>query len=230
MKNTVLSKSAFEVTALIICSAAIVGCAPISGSSTQSTVKSGVRGFTAGTGYSQYPDPAVVNPNPSPSPTSTQAQVTGSAPTHRYTVQGVGYTAATTINVRAGSILKIKFTPGQASGTISNSGYSAVYSALGVYVRVGATEKATPLLSNGLRSAAQSAVLDFSGTLNLNCAQVTDCRQTYTVVVTRPNYDYACLNDSRYCFQNPPWTQVHENHPWNGQLEIQTDDTVALGN
>jgi hypothetical protein len=45
-----------------------------------------------------------------------------------------------------------------------------------------------------------------------------------TITISHPNDDYYCLNYGMYC----PWAQMYYDHPWNGTLSIQTDDTVAL--
>src|SRR5689334_6825558 len=69
-------------------------------------------------------------------------------PPFQYYVGAVGYTS-TTVQVRAGQVLKVSFSPGQANKTIPGTGGTAIYSQLGVFIKVGEYEEATELLGNG---------------------------------------------------------------------------------
>lgn len=141
-------------------------------------------------------------------------------------VRGVGYSKTVSFTVRARKVLKMRFKPGMQDALVEGTGYSPTYAQLGVFVRVGTVERPTALLSNGIiRAAEVGTVMDFSTAFARTCASTdTDCRQTVTIEVLKPNYDYYCLNYWMGC----PHTQVHENHPWNGMFEIETDDTEPL--
>jgi hypothetical protein len=146
-------------------------------------------------------------------------------PTFLYSIHGTGYDTHT-IRVYVNRVLKIRFTPGQQDSTIAGTGFSPVYSKLAVYITVGSTSQPTPLLSNGVASEAQqSLAMDFSNAFSHACsASDTSCRQAIDVTIEKPNYDYWCFNFGMYCSH----THVQDNHPWNGTVEIATDDTVAM--
>ena len=141
-------------------------------------------------------------------------------PIYSFTVRGVGYNS-TEITVPARKILKIRFTPNAQDSTVSGTGFSPQYSALGVYIKVGTQEQATALLDIN----ESGSIMNFSNAFTKTCAtDDADCRETVKVTVYKPNYDYWCINYGMYC----PYTHVYSGHPWNGTLEIQTDDTETL--
>ncbi len=143
-------------------------------------------------------------------------------------VEGVGYNDVLVPNIPAGKILKVQFIPGQQDQVVANSNFSPIYSQLGVYISVGAQSVATPLLNNGLQTggvASKSPIVSFATAIQGNCAAGDlDCRVPVTIRISKPNYDYWCLNYLMYC----PNTQMHGTHPWNGTLVIQTDDTDPI--
>jgi hypothetical protein len=51
-----------------------------------------------------------------------------------------------------------------------------------------------------------------------------DCRQNVVITVKKPNYDHFCFTYGFGCSH----THVQANHPWNGVIHVQTDDTVAF--
>ena len=69
-----------------------------------------------------------------------------------------------------------------------------------------------------------SPILNFSSALPTCSSTSSTCRQSVTITISHPNDDYYCLNYGIDC----PWAQMYFDHPWNGTLSIQTDDTVAL--
>jgi hypothetical protein len=123
-------------------------------------------------------------------------------------------------------VLRVKVAPGAPTQAVAGTGYTAAYSAMGVYIGVGSTSQATPLLRNGYYGSAESTTMDLSSSLPNTCPTSTDpaCRRSITVTVSKPNLDYSCLNYGMYC----PYTQAPSNVPWNVTLTIQTDDTQAL--
>ena len=132
-----------------------------------------------------------------------------------------------TFKVKARNKLKIRFKPGVQDTSTLTSGFFATYTQLGVYLMVGDNDQPTPMLPNGAGHALglESPTLDFSGQIPKNCpASEATCRETVTITVHKPNYDYWCYNYAMYC----SWTHVFESHPWNGELRVETDDTVAL--
>lgn len=141
-----------------------------------------------------------------------------------FRVDAIGYTS-TTVKVSARNVLKIRFAPGVNDKTISGSNVNPQYAALGVYITVNGTSLPTPLLFNGYFSGTSqetSDVLDFSNAFARTCASDdTLCRETVTIKIEKPNNDYWCVNYGAYC----PYTHVPDNHPWNGTLKVQTDDT-----
>jgi hypothetical protein len=171
-----------------------------------------------------------VDPSPSPTPTASASPsptpISGD-PVYQFRVGTVGYNSDT-VTVAARRTLKIRFTPGIQDEMATGTGYTPNYSRLGVFITVGAQQQITPMLTNGYIGAAQqSPVLDYSSTLtNLVCVNNPDvnCREQVSIVIDHPNYDYWCLNFGQYC----PWTRIHDTHPWNGQVFIQTDDTRSL--
>lgn len=147
-------------------------------------------------------------------------------PAYSYRVGAVGYTS-TTVTVRARNVLKVRFTPGVQDEKIPGTGYSPIYSALGVYIKVGSLEEPTPLLSNGLYDGkAEGHDLNFSGAFSRTCqSSDTDCRETITITISKPNNNFACLAGYyAYC----PYSRVFDNHPWHGTLLVETDDTDPL--
>lgn len=160
---------------------------------------------------------------PSATPSSTPS--TGTPP-YSYRVGATGYTS-TTVTVYTNQTLKVKFTPGIQDENVAGTGFSPRYSGLGVYIKVGSQESPTPLLYNGLNGgeAETSPVIDYSSSFSKTCAAGdTSCRQSVTITVTKPNYDYWCINFGSYC----PWTHVYDTHPWHGTLTVQTDDTDGI--
>lgn len=156
-------------------------------------------------------------------PTSSGTQQYG-APPISTRVGAIGY-RSTSIDVRVNKILKIKFTPGINDEQIEGTGYSPQYSKLAVFIKVGDESVATPLLNNGLQEDQQSsAVIDFSDKIEGQCGDDPICRETITITIEKPNNDYWCLNWETHCSH----THVHDTHPWNGTIMVQTDDTRAL--
>lgn len=146
------------------------------------------------------------------------------APPYSFRVEGIGYNGMK-LKVKANKKLKIKFTPGVQDQTVKDTGYSPEYSQLAVFIQVENTEKATPLLSNGLSRAATSKTLDFSSGFTKTCpASSANCRQDVEITVHRPNYDHYCYMYGMYCMH----TKVYETHPWNGTITVETDDTASL--
>ena len=138
-----------------------------------------------------------------------------------------GY-VSTQVQLNTGKTLRIAFTAGQQDSAVAGTNFTPQYSHLGVYLTVGATTVPTDMTSNGLTDGqvGQSRTIDFSHAMTTACSASTDptCRASVTITVSKPNYDYWCLNYGQYC----PWTHVYDTHPWNGNLLIQTDDTDPL--
>jgi len=146
-------------------------------------------------------------------------------PPLEFETRAVGYTSVS-FTVSTGDVLKVQFAPGVQDEVAPGTGFFANYSQMGVYIKVNGNEKPTALLSNGLvRAAETSSIIDMSGSLGTSCTGDPLCRQTVTVTVTKPNYDYWCysVGDCRYTH-----THVYQNHPWNGFLYVETNDTQPL--
>jgi hypothetical protein len=169
------------------------------------------------------------NPSPAPSPAASPGPTLSPRPSNPiqvYRVEAIGYNAAT-VTVTARKILRVRFTPGVQDQMVAGTGFSPTYSRLGVYLSAGgATALPTPMLSNGLFSPkTSSSIMDFSAQIPKTCAETdTACRETLTIKVDKPNNDYWCMNFGAYC----NWTWVYETHPWNGTLEVETDDTQVM--
>ncbi|MBY0471723.1 hypothetical protein K2X30_11205 [bacterium] len=191
-----------------------------------------IRGSTVGTpgnnifnnGGTTYEDGTLGGTGGTTNPTTTNPTV-GTQQLFNFNVQGTGYNAYT-FTVPTRTVLKLTFTPGMQDRPISGTGYMVQYSKLAVYIKVNNQEIATPLLKNGLSGTAQqTTILDFSGSINSSCdANDVNCSQVVTITVYKPNYDYHCYNFNLYCTH----TQVLDQHPWNGVLKVQTNNTVAL--
>jgi hypothetical protein len=170
-------------------------------------------------------------PNPTPSYTPSAADDSGipettGIPVIRQRIEETGY-VSTSFSVSAGYKLRIRFTPGIQDKNVAGTGFTPNYSKLGVYITVGSLTQPTPMLSNGFQGgdAQSSHIMDFSQAISAGCSGGgTACRQDVTITVSKPNNDYWCLNWGQYC----PYAHVYESHPWNGVLEIETDDTEAL--
>ena len=200
---------------IIFTAAALSGC-----------INNGYRNLdTSDTGsHSSSSIKVTVTPAASPSPAATSTANLPAPASQR--VGSVGYTS-TSITVKARKVLKIQFTPGQQDETISGSTTKPLYSGLGVYLTVGSTTTPTPFLYNGMYggTAQNSGTLDFSAEIPQTCASSdAACRENVTITVSRPNYDWYCINNQGGC----PWAHVQDTHPWNGTLKVQTDDTKAL--
>lgn len=219
MKNNIALITAIVATSQILLSAC--GVQPYDKN------KKATKGFVlAATEELQVPDSSG---NASGSATGA-GSTTGILPVSQR-VGGFGYNTAgtptTTIEVRVNSVLKVKFTPGIQDQNASGTGFTPHYSGLGVYIKVGSIEQATPLLKNAYNGATAetSDVMDFSGAFTKTCPTSNlGCRQTVAVTVIKPNYDHYCLINGIYC----SWTHVWDTHPWNGTLSIQTDDTDPI--
>ncbi|MCM2323647.1 MAG: hypothetical protein NDJ90_10345 [Oligoflexia bacterium] len=139
----------------------------------------------------------------------------------------IGYTSVS-VTVKARSLLKVRFTPGIQDRTVSGSGFSPKYSGLGVYITVGDHTEMTSFLYNGLYGgeAENSEILDFSNSFPRACASSDpSCKETVTITVSQPNYDYWCVNFGYSCGY---WTRVETSHPWHGTLKIQTESTDPI--
>jgi hypothetical protein len=142
-----------------------------------------------------------------------------------------GYSAIVKIKVQVNKILKIKFSALVPDRAMSNGQY-AYYAHLGVHIGVG-TGAAVPtgMMSNGFSDAAQdSAVMDFSNSFDHTCAESDlKCRQEVEITISRPNYDFICLNfPTSVSCQYPYYSNVYSPHPWTGRIKVQTDDTRSF--
>ncbi len=177
------------------------------------------------------PDQAPASTSDSFASTTDEAEDTsdGIEPLYETRVEGVGYTSGT-YEVPATTELKLRFSPGIQDQKVDGTGFSPTYSQLGVYLTVGSQTVSSGLLSNGAAdgSKTNSGILDLSPALaEMPCedgSSTEGCRKTVTITIEKPNYDYWCFNYGMYC----PHTHVYSTHPWNGTLEIETDETVAL--
>src|SRR6185437_178669 len=178
--------------AAALCSACGASYVPISSGSTNVNNNASMGGNVSG---------LVGNSNGSSSSgtTGTTSSTGGSAPLITQQISGVGYTSVS-ISVSASSVLKMTFTSGVQKGVVSGTGYSPMYSHLGVYITANGSSQITGMLDNGLYSGAahSSPVMDFPSTL-------TGALQAITVTVGQPNDAYFCLSFGEYC----PWTQVY---------------------
>lgn len=160
----------------------------------------------------------------STSTSAVTAETRKGIPALNFKVRAVGYNS-TSVTVRAGRVLRVIFVPGLQDRAVANTGFYPQYSKLGVYIGIGTSLQATPLLDNGLRSGNMqgSQVIDLSSQISSPCVSSdTACRSEVTITVTKPNTDYSCLNfGGAYC----PYQRMYPTHPWNGTLYIQTDDT-----
>jgi hypothetical protein len=142
------------------------------------------------------------------------------APPLSFQLEGLGYDKTYTFRVRTRTQLKIRFTPGEQNKTVAGTGFSPQYQSLAVFMKVGSNEQPTSLVALGSHHT-----LEFSNSFTKTCASTnTTCRQTVTITVSKPNYDYWCSNYGQYC----PHTHVYPSHPWNGRIEVQTDDTAGF--
>src|SRR5690606_32489782 len=147
-------------------------------------------------------------------------------------VKGWGYSEVT-LSVAVHSVLKLQFVPGTQDENQKDTGFFPHYSGLGVYIRVENTEHSTPLLYNGTSGgeAQKSKIFDFSNAFQKECPKsIPECRQTVTIKVYRPNYDYYCFNSTYFpleCNYLLSYGVRHHNvlkdHAWNGWLYIETD-------
>jgi hypothetical protein len=174
------------------------------------------------TDWTENPDPLpIFSPAPSPTPTGGAG-----SPLISERVEATGYTT-TSLTVVTGRKLKLRFRPGIQDKNVEGTGFTPHYSKLGVYIAVGELTQPTPMLRNGFSGgdAQSSHIMDFSQQISDGCdTSDPDCRQEVTITISKPNNDYWCLNWQMYC----PYAQMHSTHPWNGTLELETDDTVPL--
>jgi hypothetical protein len=148
-----------------------------------------------------------------------------------YRFSPMGYDAIVKIKVKVNKVLKVKFIPLAPDRPMSNGQY-AYYSQLGAFVGIGESSGiGTGMLSNGERSAAQeSSVIDLSEFINSTCSSADpSCRQEVEIRVTKPNYDFICLNfpTSPNCVY-PYYSRVYSVHPWTARIKVQTDDNSPL--
>ena len=57
-----------------------------------------------------------------------------------------------------------------------------------------------------------------------NANSPASCREQVTITVLQPNNDYWCHNYSLYCTH----AHVHDTHPWNASVWVETDDTRPM--
>lgn len=140
-------------------------------------------------------------------------------------VGGTGYHNDDEIFVKVpasskGNKLLIKMSPLPQTQYVSGTGWQAIYSMLGAFIKVAGSSagmKATNMLSvaQGSSPAQVSPTLDFSDTFSPSNGWIK-------IIIKKINYDY-------YCFLlgvcSPFYTVVQEGHPWKLQLSIGTDDT-----
>jgi hypothetical protein len=180
--------------------------------------------LSAGTGNWVVPGTGTNTPTTTPATDDDEEEDTSTGvPAYNFTVRATGYNS-TYVDVRANKVLKVRFTPGQQDRTVAGTGFNAKYSLLWVYIKVGASTQPTPALYNGVNGgdAVSSGVMDYSTAFTRTCsASSPACRQTVRVYIQQPNNDYYCLNYGMYC----PGAHVYDTHPWNGTIQIQTDDT-----
>lgn len=214
---------------IAIASISMLGCGAV-GSRNENPKKQKVSSFTVQHTGGGDPEISGAGDPPSPNPSGTP---TGSTPPLNLPIRKTGYDSPFSVQVRAKRILRIKFTPGIPDETIVGTGFTPQYSQLAVYISVGNQEQSTPLLNNGLANAStslpaeaeSSPIMDFSSVIPQECpSNEQDCRVDVTITVRKPNYDYWCFNYGLYCTH----TRVWETHPWNGRLDVQTDDTLPL--
>lgn len=167
---------------------------------------------------------------PAPTPTSpiTPTNPTGAqSPIIQSRVGTIG-AHAVTVQVQVNNVLRVRFTPGVQDQAVAGGNFEPQYSKLGVYVGAGSNSQATEMLNNGYARGGTpqySSIIDLGSSFNHSCsANDPTCRQTVTITVDRPNYDYWCMNWGTGC----DYVEVYSTHPWHGTLEIQTDDTQAL--
>jgi hypothetical protein len=159
-------------------------------------------------------------------------------PPLEFSVHNIGYTAITYFHISTNHTLKVAFRADPQQGKVAGTNFTPTYTGLGVYLGVGSVSHPTPLLYNGANGgeAQTSAPVDLSGAFTKTCAQTdTACRQSVTIKVTQPNYDFYCVNfpggfvngDGSFVYPcNPPgYTHVYKTHPWYGTLFVYTDDT-----
>jgi len=180
------------------------------------------------TGLTDQPTgPGDLIPFPSPGGSNGGSQPNGTFPIFSFQIDGIGYNAET-FTVQTRDILRLRFKPGQQNSFGSTQGYAAIYSLLAVFIKVGDLEIATPLLNNGLESSVQTSnIMSFSTAFDQTC-DPTDlaCRQTVTVTVGRPNYDHFCY---KFFLCTPTvHRQVYYSHGWNGEVQVETNDTEAF--
>lgn len=143
-------------------------------------------------------------------------------------IKGTGYDSLS-VTVPVGSVLKVAFIAGTQDAEYNGVFYP--YSALAVYLGVGTNLQPTQLVHNGYggTTAEISTVIDLSNAFTSTCQSGnTNCRTQVSVVITQPQDDDACINQTTYNPSACPYSHVPTGHPWNGTLMIQTDDTTAI--
>lgn len=148
-------------------------------------------------------------------------------------MEGYGPTAYPSRTIKANSRLRLRITAGVNDKNIKGAsgqmtGYSYHYSKLTVKIQIGNKVYESGELSNGLRTASTSTVLDLSsdlvGTAACPKQAGATCRNDVTVWVGQPLYDFCQFQNRFGCALNPP----AETHPWNVRVQFETDDTGSL--
>lgn len=135
--------------------------------------------------------------------------------------RAVGPYQTVEFSVLAKCNLKVRMIAGVQDRTVAATNFKPTYSKLAAHIVVKTADKTTPLLYNGAfgGSAVRSPVYDFSRKL--------DCEgeaKQYKIKVSRFSNDFYCINYGQYC----PSALVHETHPVNFRLYVETDFTEAL--
>lgn len=181
--------------------------------------------------------------------TSTGTNTSTGAPNYAFQVRGTGYTTVSIGPVPANKILKVRFMPTEQDRKVAGTGFAPLYAKMGVYITASplrnngkptSNGQATEMLSNGhcrdktttdpycayfqLGEAQWSRVITISDFTRTCSASDTACRQNVMIHVHMPNNDFRCMIYGDRC----PWAQMHETHPWVGNIEVATDDTVGF--
>jgi hypothetical protein len=140
-----------------------------------------------------------------------------------YDVEGIGYDGIIRFTVLAHSRLRVRFRAEMNDRQVAGTGFTPVYSRLGVYLKVWENEAESTMLSNGMYTEQRwSPVVDFSDSFPRVCPEGDPlCRQPVEIRIEMPNSDQQTLGTGY-------WTHVQAGHPWRGSLQIETDDTNSI--
>lgn len=139
-----------------------------------------------------------------------------------------------TFTVKTRRILRAVYIPERNDTTLEGQGWAPQYTQFGLFFMVNSKKQKFGIPLTPTDSPSPMVLLHKALGDDGVCKSQgsTDCREDVNVHIVWPQSNHACIDWAYYLPQNfcfpPYYLDVQENHPWQGILYIQTDDTRGL--